>query len=76
MSKNDNSDDDDVPTLSAETMGALMEFYKEQEERNEKLRQIEEGQVPETFDEDWVSKTEGLILECLDCYENTNHFII
>ncbi|KAK7077065.1 EEF1A lysine methyltransferase 1, partial [Halocaridina rubra] len=50
---NEEDSDDDTPALSTETMGALMEFYREQEERSERLRQIEEGQVPENFDEDW-----------------------
>lgn len=46
--------DDDVPQLSAGTMAALMEFFKEEEERKDKLRQIEEGEIPDTFEEDWV----------------------
>ncbi|XP_037793081.1 EEF1A lysine methyltransferase 1-like [Penaeus monodon] len=45
--------DDDVPQLSAGTMAALMEFFKEEEERKDKLRQIEEGEIPDTFEEDW-----------------------
>ncbi|KAK8724616.1 hypothetical protein OTU49_011175 [Cherax quadricarinatus] len=45
--------DDDSLQLSAQTMGALLEFYKEQEERADKLRQIEEGDIPEFFEENW-----------------------
>ncbi|ROT73865.1 hypothetical protein C7M84_007669, partial [Penaeus vannamei] len=45
--------DDDLPQLSAGTMAALMEFFKEEEERKDKLRQIEEGEIPDTFEEDW-----------------------
>ncbi|XP_045600336.1 EEF1A lysine methyltransferase 1 [Procambarus clarkii] len=45
--------DDDSLQLSAQTMGALLEFYKEQEERKDKLRQIEEGDIPDFFEENW-----------------------
>lgn len=58
--------DDDLPQLSAGTMAALMEFFKEEEERKDKLRQIEEGEIPDTFEEDWVSGEEPERLErCL-----------
>ncbi|XP_066980968.1 EEF1A lysine methyltransferase 1 [Macrobrachium rosenbergii] len=53
MSGSGSDSDDDAPALSAATLGALLEFFKEQEERNDKLRQIEEGEIPDNFDEDW-----------------------
>lgn len=46
--------DQDLPQLSTETMNALLEFYKEQEERELKLQEINEGKIPNTFDENWV----------------------
>lgn len=48
--------DDDVPQLSAETFAALQEFYKEQAQKEEKLKlgltQSSEDAIP--IDEDWV----------------------
>ena len=40
--------DDDVPTLPADTIAILQEFYQEQ---NEKSKKEEQGEI----DEDWVS---------------------
>lgn len=56
MSSDNSSSDDEVLQLSAETMDALLEFYKEQQEREDRLREIEEGNIPETFEENWVRK--------------------
>ncbi|KAK3097493.1 hypothetical protein FSP39_010140 [Pinctada imbricata] len=50
------SEDDDVPRLSAETMAALQDFYKEQAAEEEKLQQAKEGKVDMesvTLKEDW-----------------------
>ncbi|KAK4301670.1 hypothetical protein Pmani_026199 [Petrolisthes manimaculis] len=52
-SENSSSSDDEVLQLSAATMGALMEFYKEQQEREDRMKEIEEGNIPETFEENW-----------------------
>lgn len=49
-------DDDDVPTLSAETFAALQEFYSEQQKRQEILNKLEEdNKLSENiiFDENW-----------------------
>lgn len=55
----DISDDDDVPTLSAGTLKALQEFYREQEEKESQLNQTNENGVAKpneiVFNEDWVS---------------------
>lgn len=48
------SEDSEIPQLSAATLGALLEFYREEEEREEKLREMREGNVPEGFTENWV----------------------
>ncbi|KAJ0173451.1 hypothetical protein K1T71_010600 [Dendrolimus kikuchii] len=51
-------EDDDVPTLSAETFAALQEFYAEQEKRQEILNKLEaDNKLKENilFDENWVS---------------------
>ena len=48
-------DSDDDLELSASTLSALTEFLSEQKEKEAKLKQIEEGNVPESFDENWVS---------------------
>lgn len=56
MSSDNSSSDDEVLQLSAATMHALLEFYSEQQEREDKLREIEEGNIPETFEENWVRK--------------------
>ena len=47
-------DDDDVPALSADTMSALLEFYKEQEVREKLKEDVANGVIPETFEENWV----------------------
>jgi len=39
--------------LSLATMAALNEFLSEQKEKQEKLKQIEEGNIPDTFEENW-----------------------
>lgn len=41
--------------LSGDTMKALQEFLVEQRERDDKLKMIQEGNVPDTFEENWVS---------------------
>lgn len=47
--------DDDVPQLSAETFSALQEFYKEEEEKQKKLKVAIENLNDELhFDENWV----------------------
>ncbi|CAK1547493.1 unnamed protein product [Leptosia nina] len=49
-------EDDDVPTLSAETFAALQEFYAEQEKRNEILNKLEaDKKLNENiiFEENW-----------------------
>jgi len=46
------SDDDDLQ-LSLSTMAALNEFLSEQKEKQEKLKQIEEGNIPDSFEENW-----------------------
>ncbi|XP_049878228.1 EEF1A lysine methyltransferase 1 [Pectinophora gossypiella] len=49
-------DDDDVPSLSAETFAALQEFYNEQARRQEILNQLESSdKLKENilFDENW-----------------------
>lgn len=55
------SDSEDIPTLSSETFAVLQEFYKEQELREEKLKQIInttslplENSI--TFEENWVQR--------------------
>ena len=53
-------EDDDVPTLSAETFAALQEFYMEQQKRQEILEKLEsKQQLNENilFEENWVSST-------------------
>ena len=40
--------------LSDQTLKALQEFMQEEKERKEKLRQIEEGNIPQDFEEIWV----------------------
>ncbi|XP_076041736.1 EEF1A lysine methyltransferase 1 isoform X2 [Oratosquilla oratoria] len=49
----DQESDDDRPQLSSDTMNALLEFYKEQDEREQKLQEIQGGCVPDNFDENW-----------------------
>lgn len=56
MSSDNSSSDDEVLQLSAATMDALLEFYKEQQEREDRLREIEEGNIPDTFEENWVRR--------------------
>ncbi|KAG7163565.1 EEF1A lysine methyltransferase 1-like [Homarus americanus] len=53
MSSSESEDEIMELELSAETMGALMEYYMEQAEREQKLREIEEGDVPDSFEENW-----------------------
>lgn len=51
-------EDDDVPSLSAETFAALQEFYTEQAKRQEILEKLEaDDKLKENilFDENWVS---------------------
>lgn len=48
--------DSETPQLSAATLSALLEFYQEEEEREEKLREVREGNIPEDFTENWVRK--------------------
>ncbi|KAM3959306.1 EEF1A lysine methyltransferase 1 [Aphomia sociella] len=53
---NEMEDDDDVPTLSAETFAALQEFYVEQQKRQEILTKLEaDDKLKENilFDENW-----------------------
>merc|ERR1739838_49880 len=65
--------DDETPGLSNDTMSALLEFYKEQQERENKLQEIASGIIPDSFEEDWnksqfwyASDTaETLAKECL-----------
>ncbi|XP_059047746.1 EEF1A lysine methyltransferase 1 [Achroia grisella] len=50
------ADDDDVPTLSAETFAALQDFYAEQQRRQEILTKLEaDDKLKENiiFDENW-----------------------
>lgn len=50
-------EDDDVPSLSAETFAALQEFYSEQQKRQEILNKLEaDDKLKENilFDENWV----------------------
>lgn len=50
-------EDDDVPTLSAETFAALQEFYSEQQKRQEiftKLQENDKLKENVLFDENWV----------------------
>ena len=51
---NVNIEDDEPLQLSADTMSALLEFYKEQEEKEQKLKDINDGNIPENFEENWV----------------------
>ncbi|KAK8381560.1 hypothetical protein O3P69_018572 [Scylla paramamosain] len=46
-------DSEEVPQLSAATLGALLEFYGEEEERQDRLRDVQEGEIPDTFTENW-----------------------
>jgi hypothetical protein len=52
------SDDDDMPRLNADTLAALKEFYEEREERENKLKsaveQKENKKYDIVFEEDWV----------------------
>ncbi|XP_050703784.1 EEF1A lysine methyltransferase 1-like isoform X2 [Eriocheir sinensis] len=67
------SQDSEAPQLSAATLGALLEFYSEEEERKDKLREVREGNVPEVFTENWnlsqfwysESTSQHLAQECL-----------
>ena len=60
MDKQSNEEDDDMPQLSADTFSALQEFYKEQEEKDKIVQELncaltEEGNI-DTFSnlsEDW-----------------------
>lgn len=50
-------EDEDVPTLSAETFAALQEFYAEQDKRQEILNKLEaDKKLTENiiFEENWV----------------------
>ncbi|MCL4123738.1 UNVERIFIED_CONTAM: hypothetical protein GTU68_029563 [Idotea baltica] len=66
-------DNADVPQLSMDTMKALLEFYKEQEDRESKRKEIAEGNIPDSFDENWnmsqfwytEETSEALAKECL-----------
>ena len=52
----DNEDNDDVPTLSAETFAALQQFYKEEDERESiKLSTKDNPAICDmsSFNEDW-----------------------
>lgn len=48
--------DDDVPQLSAASLSALQEFYKEREDQENQLKAInpEDKTTDITFDENWV----------------------
>lgn len=49
------SDDDEIPRLSAHTLAALASFRAEQEQRlkEEDLQQSTQLDVPDNFEEDW-----------------------
>ncbi|KAB7498832.1 Protein-lysine N-methyltransferase n6amt2 [Armadillidium nasatum] len=74
----DTETNDDPPQLSAETMKALLEFYEEQEEREQKLQEISEDRVPDTFEENWnmsqfwysEETADALAKECLRVIED------
>lgn len=50
------SDDDDVPQLSAETFNILQEFYKDEEEKQNRLKVAIENvnNTNVVFEENWV----------------------
>lgn len=60
--------DDDVPTLSADTLAALQSFYDEQADENQKLTTaLQTGKTADIdLKEDWVS-----FLPCLFIYLQT-----
>ena len=76
MSESDH--EDETLQLSSDTMKALLEFYNEQDEREEKLREIEDGKIPETFEENWNMSqfwydddtSEALARECIEAVGN------
>ena len=53
--------DDDVPTLSAEAMAALQEFYAEQKEETE----VADEKEPSMPQEDWVGLRDCILLVML-----------
>lgn len=51
------SEDDDIPQLSADTFNALQEFYKEQEERENRKFDNSFQFNEEPLEENWVCVT-------------------
>ena len=43
MNPTSNEDEDDIPQLSSETFSALQEFYKDQEEKEDVLKQLSDS---------------------------------
>ena len=62
------SDGDDAPQLSADTLAALKEFYTEQDERKAKMEKIlsneSTAEIPD-FQEDWVCLTYFILFSIL-----------
>ena len=72
LSNGDEDDsDDDVKLglasleLSGDTMRALLEFLAEKKERDEKLQMIAEGNIPDEFEENWVSYVYFILFKLL-----------
>ncbi len=56
------SDDDDVPRLSADTLAALQDFYKEQKDLEELESDLSNSKK---FQENWVQYFTAMVTTCI-----------